>query len=235
MSRSKTDLGGLSLGAKHNEKRIKRQKWNLLLPFPGSLQSKPEILHLEKFSESNMPPDSTLRGPDNSNHLSIHSQAKNTPSMLSSIYPLIHSCTTCLPTHSSIHLPSINLPTYALSHQSTHQPVLLLTNSSMHHAPTLLIHPFTPTTHPKSIHAFMYFCIHRYTYASMHSSKHVCIIHAHLHTTCLSIHPCTYPPSVYYLLRKAFIIASFMVFISKNTKMAWHILCLYASHCQCWR
>lgn len=144
------------------------------------------------------------------------------------IHPSIHSSThvqTCLPTHSSIHLPfsqpSINLSTYALSHQ----PTPLLTSSSMHHAPTLLIHPSTPTTHPKSIHSSMYFCIHRCTYKSMHASKPVCIIHFHLHTTRLSIHPLTYPPICLLLIQKSFIIASFMVFISKTTKMAWHSLC----------
>lgn len=40
-----------------------------------------------------------------------------------------------------------------------------------------------------------------------------------------SIHPLTDPPICLLFIKKSFIIASFMVFISKNTKMAWHILC----------
>lgn len=130
-------------------------------------------------------------------------------------YPLTHPYTyhpsTYPPMHLVINLP-INLSYFLPIHLGITHLLYLFTRLP----PLLIPNPY------------MHSCTSAFIDIHMHPCTHPNMCVSSMLTSTLLVYPSIHAltcPSVYYLLRKAFIIASLMVFISKNTKMAWHILC----------
>lgn len=145
------------------------------------------------------------------------------------MYKLIYSLS-IHPSHnthqSSIHQPT-HPPTYSSIYLSTHPT----THQFIYAPPTCSTHlPINP--HYSSMSPYIHSSMHPFIDAHMHSCTHpcmhACIILLFTYTLFIypSIHPLTYLSTYSLFFKRSFIIASFMVFISKNTKMTWHILCL---------